>query len=196
MAEPNRSSFTYDDYLLLPEDGRRYELIEGELLLTPTPLIEHQRLSSRLQTRIGSLVEREGLGELFAAPTDAYFSPTNVVQPDLLFVAKEHSDRIGTACLHGPPDLVIEILSDSSRQRDEVTKPRLYAKFGVPEYWIFDRVRAAVRVCRLADGAYRRAMELSAAGGDRLTTPLLPGLELNLAELFGHSSPGPAELIE
>src|SRR6185436_8517039 len=122
MAEPIRAPFTYDDYLRLPEDGPRYELIEGELLMTPAPLIGHQRLSSRLHTRIGHFVEKEGLGELFAAPTDVYLSQTNVVQPDLLFVATEHFDRIVRACIHGAPDLVIEILSDGTRQRDEVTK--------------------------------------------------------------------------
>ena len=90
MAEPLRSlPFTYDEYLLLPEDGPRYELIEGELLMTSAPLMGHQRLSSRLNVRIGSFVEREGLGEVFAAPTDVYLSPTNVVQPDLFYVAKE-----------------------------------------------------------------------------------------------------------
>jgi Uma2 family endonuclease len=187
MAEPIRSlPFTYDDYLLLPEDGPRYELIEGELLMTSAPLMGHQRLSSRLNVRIGSFVEREALGELFAAPTDVYLSPTNVVQPDLFFVAKEHSDRITRACLEGPPDLVIEILSDSSRQRDEVVKPRLYARFGIPEYWIFDRFRESVRVFRLVAGTYRKHAELSAEAGDRLATPLLPGLEIDLAELFGH----------
>lgn len=186
MAEPIRAPFTYDDYLLLPEDGPRYELIEGELLMPPAPLIGHQRLSSRLHIRIGYFVEREGLGELFAAPTDVYLSPTNVVQPDLLFVAKDHSDRIVRACVHGAPDLVIEILSDGTRQRDEVTKLRLYAKFGVAEYWVFDSFREAVRVFRLAGGTYRKAVELSASAGDLLTTTHLPGLEIDLAELFGH----------
>ncbi|HXU32696.1 MAG TPA: Uma2 family endonuclease [Thermoanaerobaculia bacterium] len=185
MAEPIRSlPFTYDDYLLLPEDGPRYELIEGELLMTPAPLMGHQRLSSRLHVRIGSFVERHGLGEVFAAPTDVYLSPTNVVQPDLLFVAKEHLDRVVRACLQGPPDLVIEILSDGSRERDEVAKLRLYAKFGVPEYWLADAFRQAVRVHRLANGTYRMVAELGAEAGDHLTSPLLPGLDIDLAELF------------
>lgn len=184
MAEPIRAPLTYDDYLLLPEDGSRYELIEGELLMTPAPLISHQRLSIRLSNRIGPFVERQNLGELFAAPTDVYLSHVNVVQPDLLFIAKEHSDRIVRACIHGAPDLVIEILSEGTRRRDEVTKLRLYAQFDVREYWVFDPFREGARVYRLKDGVYEQAANLSAEGGDRLTSPLLPGLELDLADLF------------
>ncbi len=119
------------------------------------------------------------------APTDVVLAETTVVQPDLLFVAREHQDRIAEDGVHGPPDLVIEILSTGSRHRDEVIKPRLYAQHGIPEYWIVDPFREAVRVYRLESGAYRKVAELSAAYGDRLASTLLAGLPIDLAGLFG-----------
>src|SRR5262245_32396106 len=150
MAEPIRSlPLTYDDYLRLPEDGPRYELIEGDLLMTPAPTVTHQTLLGRFHLAIGNFLASSPIGRVLLAPTDVVLSPTDVVQPDLLFISEAHYDRITDPGILGPPDLVIEILSEDSRKRDEVTKLRLYAKFGIPEYWIADRFMAAVRVYRL-----------------------------------------------
>lgn len=180
MAEPLRSPpSTYGDYLLLPEDSPRCELIEGELRRTPAPTVAHQTLLGRLFATIFNFLATSPIGTVL-------FAPTTVVQPDLLFVAREHQDRIAEDGLHGPPDLVIEILSTGSRHRDEVTKPRLYAQFSIPEYWIVDPFREGVRVYRLENGGYKKVADLSAAAGDRLASDLLPGLVIALAELFGH----------
>jgi len=185
MAEPIRSlPLTYDDYLRLPEDGPRYELIEGELLMTPAPTVTHQTLLGRFFVAISIFLAKSPLGRILFAPVDVVLSPANVVQPDLLFIAKEHYDRITEPGIQGAPDLVIEILSKRSRRHDEVTKLRLYAKFGVAEYWIADRFAAAVRVYRLEGDRYRLATERKGEAGGRLTSPLLPGLEIDLAELF------------
>ena len=147
MAEPLRSlPFTYDDYLLLPEDSPRCELIEGEFLMTPAPTVTHQTLLGRLFAAIFNFLTTSPIGTVLVAPTDVVLSKTTVVQPDLLFVAREHQDRIAEDGVHGPPGLVIEILSTGSRHLDEVTKPRLYAQYGIPEYWIVDPFREKVRV--------------------------------------------------
>ncbi len=185
MAEFLHSkSFTYDDYLLLPEDSPRCELIEGEFLMAPAPTVTHQTLLGRLFATIFNFLATSPIGTVLFAPTDVVLSETTVVQPDLLFVAREHQDRIAEDGVHGPPDLVIEILSTGSRHRDEVTKPRLYAQYGIPEYWIVDPFRETVRVYRLEGGAHRKVAELSAATGDRLTSALLPGLTIELVGLF------------
>ncbi len=187
MAEPLRSlPFTYGDYRLLPEDGPNCELIEGEFLMTPAPTVTHQTLLGRLFAAIFNFLATLPIGTVLFAPTDVVLSEITVVQPDLLFVARDHSDRIAEDGVHGPPDLVIEILSSGSRHRDEVTKPRLYAQYGIPEYWIVDPFREAVRVYRLDGGRYRKVAELRAAAGDRLVSPLLPGLAIDLGEIFGH----------
>lgn len=187
MAEPLRSlPFTYDDYLLLPEDSPQCELLEGELLMTPAPTVTHQTLLGRLFATIFNFLATSPIGTVLFAPTDVVLSSTTVVQPDLLFVAREHQDRIAEDGVHGSPDLVIEILSTGSRYRDEVTKPRLYAQSGIPEYWIVDPFREGVRVHRLETGGYRKVADLSAAAGDRLASGLLPGLTIELAGLFGH----------
>lgn len=184
MSEPLRSlPFTYDDYLLLPEGSPRCELIEGRWHRTPAPPVTHQTLLGRLFATIFNFLATSPIGTVLLAPTDVVLSNTTVVQPDLLFVAREHQERIAEDGVHGPPDLVIEILSAGSRHCDEVTKPRLYAQFGIPEYWIVDPFREAVRVYCLESGGYRKVAELLASAGDRLTSSLLPGLTIELAGL-------------
>ncbi|MEP7011817.1 MAG: Uma2 family endonuclease [Acidobacteriota bacterium] len=187
MAEPLRSlPFTYDDYLLLPEDSPQCELIEGELLMTPAPTVTHQTLLGRLFAAIFNFLATSPIGTVLFAPTDVVLSETTVVQPDLLFVAREHRNRIAEDGVHGPPDLVIEILSTGSSHRDEVIKPRLYAQHGIPEYWIVDPFHEVVRVFRLDGDRYRKVVELRANAGERLTSSLLPGLAIDLGEIFGH----------
>ncbi|HEV7667647.1 MAG TPA: Uma2 family endonuclease [Thermoanaerobaculia bacterium] len=186
MAEPLRSlPFTYDDFLLLPEDSPQCELLEGELLMTPAPTVTHQTLVGRLFATIFNFLATSPIGKVLFAPTDVVLSKTTVVQPDLLFVAQEHQDRIAEDGVHGPPDLVIEILSTGSRYRDEVTKPRLYAQFDIPEYWIVDPFREVMQVYWLEGDRYRKVVDLSAAAGDHLTSLRLPGLAIDLAGLFG-----------
>lgn len=173
---------TYDDYVLLPEDGQRHEIIDGELYVTPSPVTLHQRIGIRLTLRLGGFVELHGLGEVFAAPYDVVFSPHDVVQPDLLFISNERSAIVTEDNVQGAPDLAIEILSKSTRRLDEVVKLDLYGRSGVLEYWIFDPSRGSLRIFRRAGDALRLAAEL--AGGGVLTTPLLPGFELPLSEIF------------
>ncbi|MGD2116496.1 MAG: Uma2 family endonuclease [Acidobacteriota bacterium] len=183
---------TYEDYLEFPEDGSRHELVEGDHVVTPAPNMRHQIIQANLFRFVGSFVHDQGLGRVLSAPTDVVLSEHDVVQPDLLFVAREHLDRIGEAHLAGAPDLVVEILSEATRRRDEVLKRHLYERYGVGEYWLVDPVIEAVKVLRRSrqadqddDAGFERLPELTAEAVDLLSSPLLPGLEIPLTEIFG-----------
>jgi Uma2 family endonuclease len=177
---------TYEDYLELPEDGNRHELIEGDHVVTPAPSMRHQLIQANLFRLVSSLVHEQELGRVLSAPTDVVLSEHEVVQPDLLFVGREHLERIGEAYLDGAPDLVVEVVSETTRRRDEVLKRHLYERHGVGEYWLVDPVVEVVKVFRrAADGTFERLPELSLEASDTLSTPLLPGLEIPLNELFG-----------
>jgi Uma2 family endonuclease len=181
-AEPIR--LTYDDFMGFPDDGRRHELIDGEHVVTPAPVRRHQQLSGRLFLALGNHLQLHPVGEVYAAPLDVMLSEHDVVEPDLLFVSNERRDLLEDR-VHGAPDLVVEILSPSSRRTDEVTKRHLYDRFGVREYWVVDPDIDVVKVYRRGDdGAFVRAAELSREDGGVLETPLLPGLSIDLRALF------------
>jgi Uma2 family endonuclease len=177
---------TYDDFLLFPDDGQRHELIDGEHYVTPSPNIRHQRISKRLLLLIGVWLQKHPLGEVFYAPLDVRFSLFDVVEPDLLYVSNERAATL-LAGQHvtGSPDLIIEIGSPNTRQRDETIKRRLYERSHVLEYWVVDPDIDVIRVYRRDGDRFARPLELSREAGDVLTTPLLSGLEIPLAHVFG-----------
>lgn len=175
---------TYEDYLLIPEDGRRHEIIEGEHYVTAAPFLNHQDLVVELTLRIGGFVKAHRLGRFLIAPTDVLLSPHDIVQPDLLFISNERASIAREKNVQGAPDLVIEILSKSSARLDKILKLKAYERWGVEAYWLFDPFRRGVQPWARAGEALRPQPFLSAAGGDALTSSLLPGFELPLAELF------------
>jgi Uma2 family endonuclease len=176
-----RVRFTYNDYLLLPED-KRYEILDGDLYVVAAPNTRHQRVSRKLEVALIQHTEDKGLGEILDAPYDVIFSEENVVQPDILFVRKERAGIIGEMNLQGALDLVIEILSAGTRRKDLEVKKKIYARFGVPEYWTVDPEADTVEVFvwselgYVAAGVFRKP--------DRLSSPLLPDLKLPLSDIF------------
>jgi Uma2 family endonuclease len=186
MPATSGAKLTYDDFVLFPDDGMRHELIDGEHYVTPSPSIRHQRISGRLHLLIGNWLETHPVGELFCAPLDVVFSMFDVVEPDLLYVSNARAAEVLTA-LHvaGVPELVIEIGSPGTRKRDQTLKRRLYERTGVTEYWIVDPDLDVIRVYRRTNKNFDRPLELSAEAGDVLTTPLLAGLEIPVARVFG-----------
>ncbi len=183
MAPETSTKMTYEDLLLLPEDGLRHEIIDGEHYVNASPVTRHQLISYRLVLAIGNYLEENPLGQLFFAPLDIVFSRYDVVEPDLLYISNERREIVTTKNIQGSPNLLIEILSDSNRKYDEVTKRALYERTGVGEYWIVDPVANVVRVFRgSAAGLYERAAELSRR--DILTSPLFPNLEIRLSRIF------------
>jgi Uma2 family endonuclease len=122
------------------EEGEFCQLINGELIMTPAPASQHQRILARIFVQIYGHVEQYSLGETFVAPVDVFFDPENVFEPDILFVSKERANIILEDGIHGAPDLILEILSVSSGYHDTKTKKRVYEKYGVKEYWIVDPI--------------------------------------------------------
>ncbi len=176
--------WTYREYALIPEDGKRHEIIDGEHYVTPAPFVPHQDLLVELTFRFKLFLKVHPLGRLLIAPTDVLLSLHDIVQPDLLFVSSERVSIVGLKNIQGAPDLVIEILSPSTSRLDKVLKLDAYERCGVQAYWIFDRDRKGVQTYERTEDRLRPQPFLSADTGDVLTSPLLPGFELPLAELF------------
>jgi Uma2 family endonuclease len=177
-----RHKLTYEDYVLFPEDGQRHEIIDGEHYVSPAPTPKHQRILMRLSSRLHVFAEEHRLGEVLPAPTDVLLSRHDVLQPDILFISNERATILKDKNIQGAPDLVVEILSASTRKLDERLKLARYELLGVSEYWIVDPLADRIHVFRPEGEAFRKAAELS--GEDVLTTPLLPGLEIPLQYLF------------
>ena len=185
LPNPRGVKLTYDDFVLFPDDGKRHELIDGEHYVTPSPILKHQKVLANLHFLIEAWLRAHRIGEVFFAPVDVVLSDADVVEPDLLYLSNERKAQIATDTnLHGPPELIVEIGSPSTRRRDETVKRALYERAGVAEYWFVDPERDAVRVYRRVGERFGRPIELRTDAGDVLSTPLLPGLELPLTEIF------------
>lgn len=181
MAQPRPyPKFTYEDYLLLPED-KRYELIEGELLMVPLPGVWHQKVIGNLYFQLKRLVEEKALGELFISPLDIVLSQFDIVQPDIVFIAKEHVDIITEENIQGPPDIAVEVLS-SDEQRDKVIKKKLYAKFGIKEYWLVNPKNEQVEVMVLDEQGYQSVIKYSKK--EVLKSATFPDLQVDLSKVF------------
>ena len=172
---------TYDDYCLLPNNGRRYEIIDGELFVTPSPRRAHQRVISQLSRVLGNFVEERGCGEVYVAPFDVVFSLHDVVEPDILYVSKERASVLTEKNVQGAPDLVVEVLSIATAEIDRTTKLKLYARYGVQEYWLIDPDEGTAEVYRRKGRGFARVANLQP--DDSLTTPLLPGFSVPLRKL-------------
>jgi len=140
---------TWQDVQQLPDDGKRYEAIGGELYVTPAPSLRHQEISKRIFAALLEILEKPGLGKLFYAPLGVEFPATGEgVQPDLLFVSNERRGILAEDWIRGAPDLVVEILSPSTAERDRGIKRDLYERHGVAVCWIVDPEADAVDVWR------------------------------------------------
>ncbi|MDA1347365.1 MAG: Uma2 family endonuclease [Chloroflexi bacterium] len=172
--------FTCRDYLLLPEGDRR-ELLEGDFYVVPGPSFRHQTISRNLGRLLWEFVRRNGLGQVVWAPFDVVLSPESVVQPDILFVSNDRCEIITKDNISGAPDLVIEILSPSTAERDRELKLTLYTRYGVQEYWIVDPEDGTVQVMVL--GADRSATARTYDSGF-VESGILPELIVPLDEIF------------
>ena len=172
---------TYQDYCATPDD-ERYELLDGNLMMVPAPNRKHQEVLVRLTLKLGNFTKEHGLGTVYVAPFDVVLSDTDVVQPDVLFISRAREHTITADNVRGAPDLVIEILSPSTADRDLGYKYDLYGRHGVLEYWIVDPMAETIAVHRQGDGRLEAAETLGR--GDTLRTALLKGLELRLDEVF------------
>lgn len=174
-------------WALFPDETHeRHELIDGEHFVTAHPVTRHQQLVGRLWFEIELYLRAHpNTGQAFGVPLDVVLSPYDVVAPDLILIADDQADILTDMNVQGPPALVVEVLSPSTRKRDTGIKRRLFDRAGVREYWIVDGKMNRIEIHRRqAGGSLARAAELKAEAGDVLTTPILPGLELQLAVLL------------
>ena len=140
---------TYDDFVLFPDDGKRHEIIDGEHYVTPSPNLRHQELVGRLHIEVALyLRDHPQAGQVFLSPLDVVLSYYDVVEPDLLFVAGDQTAIMTEKNIQGPPALVVEVLSKSTRKRDAQIKRRLFERTGVREYWLVDPELDTVQVFR------------------------------------------------
>jgi Uma2 family endonuclease len=177
----HRTIFTYHDYILMPE-GRRYEVLGGDLVGLPAPTSVHQEIVGALYAALRQWAMRSGGGRALVSPVDVRLSDTDVVQPDVLFVTAARAAIIEEPYVRAAPDLVIEVLSASTAERDRVLKRRIYELHGVREYWIVDPDARAAEVLTNGDDGLqvRRTCSLEKV----LASPLLPGFSLRVAEIF------------
>ena len=182
---------TYDDFLRLPgfeDDGRRHELIDGEHHVTPSPSERHQSVVVELTRVLGNYITATGIGRVYVGPFDVILSPHDVVEPDVLFVLADELKTVTQRGVFGAPALVVEVLSPGARRRDKTVKRKLYGLAGVQEYWIVDPDARTVTVYRSTPARVLEVVEdLGPTGHETLTSPLLPGFSVVVADLFASS---------
>jgi len=175
-----KQKLDYDDLLDTPDDGLRYEILDGDLYVTPSPRPRHQRVSKRLQRQLEEYFEGRDIGEVFNAPVDVILGRHDVVVPDLLVVTE--ASQVTERAIEGSPALIIEILSPSTTNRDRTLKSRRYAEKRVPHYWIVDSARKSIECYRLKTVGYERVV--TGKGTTHLEHPDFPRLRIDLAALW------------
>jgi Uma2 family endonuclease len=183
MGMPDLVHWTREQVLSLPEDGKRHELIDGELIVTPSPAMRHQAVVSALFGRLVGHVDANGLGRMLTSPADLFANDGQIAQPDLFVVPTR---LVGDWSALPAPSLVVEVLSPSTARYDRVLKRRFYQRMGVPEYWIVDVDARMVERWRpdderpeIVEGVLRWAP----------LTDAVP-LDIDLARLFGEALDG------
>jgi len=173
----SRIALTYRDYAALPDDGRRYQILDGELFVTAAPGTRHQIILMRLSAQLHAHVSSHRLGLVLPGPADVILADTSIVQPDILFVATDRQALVSARGIEGAPTLGVEILSPTTADVDRRRKRDLYARYGVPYYWIVDADARVIEMYRLtAGGAYELLARPTAAL--MLAADPFPGLTL------------------
>ena len=180
-VETGRSGLTYADYCALPDDGLRYEIVDGMLFAEPSPRRAHQNAVGNLFVILHAHVRAHGLGEVYVAPFDVILDPRTTVVPDLVFVVRDRLAIVAERGVEAAPDLLVEVLSLGTARRDRVRKLNAYARHGVRHYWLVDPEAKTLEAFELVEGAYR----LAAAVGDddELRPGVFPGLAISLPDL-------------
>jgi Uma2 family endonuclease len=173
---------TYEIYAAMPDDGQRYEIIDGSMeMMSPGPSTKHQDVSGELEFVLKQSCKSDY--KIYHAPLDVIFSETNVLQPDILMIHRSRLHLVTDRGIEGPPDLVVEILSPGSRNRDKVIKMRTYAKHGVQEYWIVDTESRTMEQYRLGGGEFYELQSLF-EGDDTVISDKLPCISFVVSDIF------------
>lgn len=184
-AIQKKKIWTYDDYVTLPDDLNIYEVIEGELYMTPAPVPKHQEVCHNLQRILGNHVRKHNLGKIYPAPIDVVLDKSNVLQPDILFISKDNLSVIGEKNIQGAPDLVIEILSPTTVKKDRIIKMKTYARHGIKNLWFIDPNNQTLEAFEL--DAKRKTYRLTSGltGEEEFSPSLFPDLCIPLKDLWG-----------
>jgi len=176
-----KNQYTYADYEKLPE-GAPYQLIGGELIMTPSPIPYHQMISMKIGYELLKFVEDKKSGIVLYAPLDVYLSETETYQPDIIFISKDRLNIIGEKKIEAAPDLVMEILSPATAYYDLRHKKQVYEKSGVKEYWIVDPMGKSIEVYENVNGEFKVFSQ--AREKDRVKSKLLDGFEVEMEKAF------------
>lgn len=183
LAQIKPGEWTYEDYLALPDDGQRYEIIKGVLYVTNAPSYEHQFTVAELLRQLSNYVLENKLGQVLTAPFEIHLSETTrPVQPDVFFIKTDRLPTSDISYFEGAPDLIVEVLSPSSIRTDQHVKFSAYERAGVPEYWIANPKTRSVEVFTLSGGEY--ALLGQFAGDETLESGVLAGLKIITSTLF------------
>ena len=179
---PPQGSWTYDEYAALPDDGQRYEIVNGVLVMAPAPSPAHQDIVGMIFHYLLVQVKFAGLGRVFTAPIDVDLGQKNVFQPDVVVVLNAHLERVAAKKIVGAPDLVVEVVSPGSGLMDRIAKYAVYARAGISEYWMVKPEGKTVEVFVLEAGEYR---SLGVFGGQQtLPSRVVPGLLVRVEQFF------------
>ncbi len=182
---PKQGDWTYEDYLRLPDDGRRYEIIQGVLYVANAPSYDHQFSVLKIATKFELWVEQHGLGVVLTAPFEVHLPGiAKPVQPDILFIAKERTPRPGTQIFEGAPDLLVEVLSPGSLRLDQHVKFGAYEQAGVPEYWIVDPKTHSVTIYSLPENSPEYILLGQFTGDETVQSRVLAGLSFAANDIF------------
>ncbi len=179
---PPQGSWTYDDYAALPDDGRRYEIVNGVLVMAPAPTPAHQDIVGMIFHYLLVQVKFAGLGRVFMAPIDVDLGPKNVFQPDVIVVLNARVDRVKAKKIVGAPDLVVEVASHGTAAIDRIAKYDVYARAGVTEYWIAKPEKQTIEIFVLEAGEYHSLGVFR--GQDGLLSQVVPGLPVHVEQFF------------
>ena len=182
MLSTHARPITRHEYATIPFGAPNYQLIEGDLVMAPSPGSFHQDIAGKLYRLIGNILDTHSLGRVFIGPLDVHLSDINIYQPDVFFICKANAAIIEEHGIEGAPDLVIEILSKTTEKYDLGIKRSVYARTGVEEMWIVDPAKRTLALYRLAENADTPVATYRAK--QRFTSALLPGLTIELPALF------------
>jgi len=185
MLQTKAPPITRYDYEEMPQGPPYYQVIEGDLVMSPSPETFHQQVARNLMFLLGSYLEKHPVGEIFAAPLDVYLNENNVYQPDVIFILNKHRSIIRDKGIEGTPDLVVEILSPGTERYDKGSKRKIYARTGVTELWIVDPVTKVIHVYYLQKDAETPAAAYAANAVFK--SALFPGLKIKAAAIFKSS---------
>ncbi len=179
---PRQGQWTYEDYTTIPDDGKRYEVVNGVLFMSPAPDKWHQKAVFRIAKFLSTHIEETGMGEVYIAPFDVELAPNIVVQPDIMMLLKPHLEKATDKRIIGAPDLVVEVASPSTAIYDRREKLDAYIQANVPEYWIVEPATHSIEVLTIEAGAYssRGVFE----GKTTLSSKIIPDFLISIEQFF------------